>query len=118
MFYRLFYFTLLYNLFFEFYSEIYCRCKIIYLNFGGVAQMVERSLSMREVPGSIPGASKPLFFVCLFVCLKCIICNHSIISYHIKHRIQLRDSHWPKMNKPISMLCCLKYIRATFVPNS
>ena len=28
---------------------------------GGVAQMVERSLSMREVPGSIPGASKNLF---------------------------------------------------------
>ena len=26
---------------------------------GGVAQMVERSLSMREVLGSIPGASKP-----------------------------------------------------------
>ena len=24
---------------------------------GGVAQMVERSLSMREVPGSIPGTS-------------------------------------------------------------
>ena len=30
---------------------------------GGVAQMVERSLSMREVPGSIPGASKVLFFL-------------------------------------------------------
>ena len=29
---------------------------------GGVAQMVERSLSMREVPGSIPGASKLFFF--------------------------------------------------------
>ena len=30
---------------------------------GGVAQMVERSLSMREVPGSIPGASRtfPIF---------------------------------------------------------
>ena len=28
---------------------------------GGVAQMVERSLSMREVPGSIPGASKFIF---------------------------------------------------------
>ena len=27
------------------------------INTGGVAQMVERSLSMREVPGSIPGAS-------------------------------------------------------------
>ena len=32
---------------------------------GGVAQMVERSLSMREVPGSIPGASN-LFFDSLF----------------------------------------------------
>ena len=29
---------------------------------GGVAQMVERSLSMREVPGSIPGASKIFHF--------------------------------------------------------
>ena len=28
---------------------------------GGVAQMVERSLSMREVPGSIPGASTVTF---------------------------------------------------------
>ena len=28
---------------------------------GGVAQMVERSLSMREVPGSIPGASTNIF---------------------------------------------------------
>ena len=30
-------------------------------SLGGVAQMVERSLSMREVPGSIPGASSPSF---------------------------------------------------------
>ena len=29
---------------------------------GGVAQMVERSLSMREVPGSIPGASNSHFY--------------------------------------------------------
>ncbi|CAK8685867.1 unnamed protein product [Clavelina lepadiformis] len=28
---------------------------------GGVAQMVERALSMREVPGSIPGTSKKHF---------------------------------------------------------
>ena len=28
---------------------------------GGVAQMVERSLSMREVPGSIPGTSSEFF---------------------------------------------------------
>ncbi len=30
---------------------------------GGVAQMVERSLSMREVPGSIPGASNWLYYI-------------------------------------------------------
>ena len=36
---------------------------------GGVAQMVERSLSMREVPGSIPGASKELFLSHSFVSL-------------------------------------------------
>ena len=34
-----------------------------FLHNGGVAQMVERSLSMREVPGSIPGASKFFFFL-------------------------------------------------------
>ena len=33
-----------------------------YFKIGGVAQMVERSLSMREVPGSIPGASITIFF--------------------------------------------------------
>ena len=35
-----------------------------YTQGGGVAQMVERSLSMREVPGSIPGASR--YFYTLF----------------------------------------------------
>ena len=30
---------------------------------GGVAQMVERSLSMREVPGSIPGTSIFIFYI-------------------------------------------------------
>ena len=33
-----------------------------YSKSGGVAQMVERSLSMREVPGSIPGASTNFFY--------------------------------------------------------
>ena len=33
---------------------------------GGVAQMVERSLSMREVPGSIPGISSLLFLQVTF----------------------------------------------------
>lgn len=33
------------------------------LNSGGVAQMVERSFSMREVPGSLPGASNQYFLI-------------------------------------------------------
>ena len=32
-------------------------------SLGGLAQMVERPLSMREVPGSIPGFSTGLFFI-------------------------------------------------------
>ena len=32
-----------------------------FVSSGGVAQMVERLLSMREVPGSMPGASKSFF---------------------------------------------------------
>ena len=38
---------------------------------GGVAQMVERSLSMREVPGSIPGASRKVFFLSYCHPLRC-----------------------------------------------
>ena len=36
--------------------------------FGRLAQMVERSLSMREAPGSIPGLSTTFLF--LFFCLR------------------------------------------------
>ena len=42
-----------------------CRLKTAgtpVVSVGGVAQMVERSLSMREVPGSIPGISNNTFF--------------------------------------------------------
>ena len=42
-------------------SDNQCR-SVPHNNNGGVAQMVERSLSMREVPGSIPGASNTDFF--------------------------------------------------------
>ena len=46
------------------YGSLYLKLFILKLfhtevnKMGGVAQMVERSLSMREVPGSIPGASR------------------------------------------------------------
>ena len=39
-----------------------CLCR----QAGGLAQMVERSLSMREVPGSIPGSSTFCFFFFFF----------------------------------------------------
>ena len=35
----------------------------LYAEAGGLAQMVERPLSMREVPGSIPGSSKLQYFI-------------------------------------------------------
>ena len=47
------------------YSVLLCGCpdvksfpRALYAEAGGLAQMVERSLSMREVPGSIPRFSK------------------------------------------------------------
>ena len=47
---------------------------------GGVAQMVERSLSMREVPGSIPGASNIFFNDTSFFLIKCFILDY--IRFH------------------------------------
>ena len=38
---------------------------------GELAQMVERSLSMREVPGSMPGFSRSLFFFLFFANCSC-----------------------------------------------
>ena len=49
----------------------YCFVQVLtpLKHVGGVAQMVERSLSMREVPGSIPGASIKLFDFMLDACM-------------------------------------------------
>ena len=42
-------------------AKLYLLVLLMAIKYGGgVAQMVERSLSMREVPGSIPGASKKI----------------------------------------------------------
>ena len=42
----------------------YINAKIHHQSCGGVAQMVERALSMREVPGSMPGTSTlKIFFL-------------------------------------------------------
>ena len=53
---------------------------------GGVAQMVERSLSMREVPGSIPGISKLFKFVPL--------------SSHAEYQFQMLLTVLPLVVKP------------------
>ena len=63
---------------------------------GELAQMVERSLSMREVPGSIPGFSNPSFlflffpnnpdiFLMLFSSIKCpfFFQKFFFINHHI-----------------------------------
>ena len=60
---------------------------------GGVAQVVERSLSMREVPGSIPGASNFFFFQLIYLyvyLLEIQIMNKApsfIIILVFKHKI-------------------------------
>ena len=55
---------------------------------GGVAQMVERSLSMREVPGSIPGASIPFHFIICFA----FLFLHFLVSFHpIYSKIQQKS---------------------------
>ena len=54
---------------------------------GGVAQMVERSLSMREVPGSIPGISK--LFRCIITCWISISNGPYILPRYMIYRISL-----------------------------
>ena len=50
---------------------------------GGLAQMVERSLSMREVPGSIPGSSTALsFFFSIFAILLIFFLNFATLVMH------------------------------------
>ena len=46
-------------------SDRKCIKRLLFVastRFGELAQMVERSLSMREVPGSMPGFSTSIFF--------------------------------------------------------
>ena len=48
---------------------------------GGLAQMVERSLSMREVPGSMPGFSNSDFF---------LLFNSFSFFHLLKHRTSMQ----------------------------
>ena len=54
-----------------------------YPSKGGLAQMVERSLSMREVPGSIPGSSMT-FFSCWEMNGVPIFCHYLFHSYRVR----------------------------------
>ncbi len=44
-----------------------CDRPVVYFVCGGLAQMVERSLSMREVAGSMPASSKLFIFLHTFL---------------------------------------------------
>ena len=50
---------------------------------GGLAQMVERSLSMREVPGSIPGSSNQIFFSFLQAAMADTLSRKNVRKLHI-----------------------------------
>ena len=52
---------------------------------GGLAQMVERSLSMREVPGSIPGFSTFLYFPPYF--------EAKMLAFNLFHKLAAQKSH-------------------------
>ena len=71
-------------------SEIIVRsqCAVEPTQAGGVAQMVERSLSMREVPGSMPGASKVLFHFYILVPLVILQDVHCVTAQVVSRRLQ------------------------------
>ena len=65
------------------------RRSVLHNNNGGVAQMVERSLSMREVPGSIPGASNTDFFS-----LTLFFGGQAPIAHQEREREREREGGW------------------------
>ena len=76
-------------------------------NMGGVAQMVERSLSMREVPGSIPGASNLFYYCCVFEQF-----NHKNL-----HRpgIEPGPPAWQASILPLNQRCFIKKVINIYV---
>ena len=74
---------------------------------GGVAQMVERSLSMREVPGSIPGASNLFYYCCVFEQF-----NHKNL-----HRpgIEPGPPAWQASILPLNQRCFIKKVINIYV---
>lgn len=76
----------------EIYFQSITRTIVIILfimsNIGDVAQMVERSLRMREVPGSIPGISKISFYQTRLSMIVILIFLYSLIANNIIERIK------------------------------
>ena len=77
---------------------------------GGVAQMVERSLSMREVPGSIPGASKNVFAIFFFTFKSLFegVTDFLFLSW----QLSLNNPPFPqKKSSPLHVSICKRKIR-------
>ena len=64
---------------------------------GELAQMVERSLSMREVAGSMPAFSKPRFYRAVTHKLSCMVIVDSLL-------LQMCGV----LNTPCVVLCCAR----------
>ena len=67
---------------------------------GGLAQMVERPLSMREVPGSIPGFSKCLLF--LYAKLQLLFTRYFFRHYFDRPVLKSYFTSCPDLIKVIS----------------
>ena len=69
-------------------SDNFRLVKSYHSSNGGLAQMVERSLSMREVPGSMPGSSNSVFFLRHLV-------GHQMLPIRLSHLPNITMSGWP-----------------------
>ena len=67
---------------YKFSVQIYISGVALVIHEGGLAQMVERSLSMREVPGSIPGSSTFFSYITFWNFI--FILMHFISSLYVR----------------------------------
>ena len=70
-------------------SKVYCgvlprgtlHVTSLFVDEGELAQVVERSLSMREVPGSMPGFSKKIFCFFNFFVVFCLHVKSTVAEF-------------------------------------
>ena len=70
-----------------------CHMQCFHISIGGVAQMVERSLSMREVRGSMPRTSIMFYLLNIDrVCTPCGLAADAVAKeLHMSHECPLKQ---------------------------